>query len=134
MLFLKNILPKCLLTLFLWSSVFYFQQDKWKHFDIKNSGLPSNTIRSVTQDAKGVYWICTWDGGLTKFDGKNWKTFDTKNSGLTNNCVYFLAFDCKGNIYIGTMGGGLLIFDGKKKWKVFNQKNSGRLDLFCYTG
>ncbi|NJD23539.1 MAG: hypothetical protein FIA82_12885, partial [Melioribacter sp.] len=65
---LSNSPIKILITLFMWNSVFYFQSVNWKHFDKENSGLPTNTIRCVTQDPKGIYWIGTWDAGLVKFD------------------------------------------------------------------
>jgi ligand-binding sensor domain-containing protein len=60
-----------LITLFLLSSVLFSQPEIWKHFDKSNSGLPTNTIRSVTQDAKGNYWICRWDAGQVKYDAKS---------------------------------------------------------------
>ena len=56
----KNQLNKIFLTLFLWNSVSFLQTDNWKHFDKDNSGLPTNTIRCVTQDRRGIYWIGTW--------------------------------------------------------------------------
>lgn len=113
-----------ILTLFLWKSVSSSQVDTWMHFDKSNSGLPTNTIRCVTQDLKGIYWIGTWDSGLVKYDGKKWTVFNKKNSSLPNNCVYSITFDKKGNLYIGTMGGGLAIFDGKSKWKIYDTKSS----------
>lgn len=64
----KNQLIKILLTLFLWNSVSFLQTNNWKHFDKDNSGLPTNTIRCVTQDRKGIYWIGTWDAGAVKDD------------------------------------------------------------------
>lgn len=60
-----------LLALFFINSASFSQNLLWKHFDKSNSGLPSNTIRCVTQDKFGIYWIGTWDSGLVKFDKKN---------------------------------------------------------------
>ncbi|HOI30926.1 MAG TPA: two-component regulator propeller domain-containing protein [Melioribacteraceae bacterium] len=109
---------------FILNSVAVAQAGNWIQFDTTNCGLPSNTIRCVTQDPAGNYWIGTWDKGLVKYDGKNWSVFNKENSPLPHNCVYSIAFN-NGHIYIGTMGGGLAVFDGNSEWKVFNEKNSG---------
>lgn len=101
----------------------FSQKNFWVHFDSTNSGLPSNTIRLVTQDPNGNYWIGTWDAGLIKFDGSNWSIYNKNNSPLPHNSVYSVAFH-NGNIIIGTMGGGLAIFDGNSNWKIYNEKNS----------
>lgn len=115
---------KNLLLLFItFISNTFAQKAQWVHFDSTNSSLPTNTIRCVTQDAKGIYWIGTWDAGLLRFDGNNWTLFNKQNSPLPHNCVYSIAFD-KENILIGTMGGGLAIFDGKSDWKIYNESNS----------
>ena len=113
----KNQLIKILLTLFMWNSVSFLQTDNWKHFDKENSGLPTNTIRCVTQDQKGIYWIGTWDAGLVKFDGKNWTVYNTKNSGLPNNCVYSITFDKKENF---------TLVQWEEVWQYSTGKNHGK--------
>jgi ligand-binding sensor domain-containing protein len=132
MIFRQNLFL-IIITLFLRNSVSFSQDNTWKHFDKANSGLPTNTIRCVTQDSRGIYWIATWDSGLVKYDGKKWTVFNTQNSGLPNNCVYSITFDKKGKLYIGTMGGGLAIFDGKSKWKIYDVKNSKIPENWIYS-
>jgi ligand-binding sensor domain-containing protein len=101
------------------------QSQDWVNLTKENSGLPTNSIRQVVQDKKGIYWIATVDSGLVRFDGKTWKVFNTKNSPLPNDYVYTITFDKKGALWIGTYGGGLVFFDSKDRWKIYNQKNSG---------
>jgi ligand-binding sensor domain-containing protein len=113
-----------LFCLFFLSDYSLSQNNIWLHFDKTNSGLPTNTIRCVTQDFSGNYWIGTWDAGLVKFDGKKWSLFNKDNSPLPHNCVYSITFDNNGKIYIGTMGGGLAIFDGTSNWVTYTEKNS----------
>lgn len=118
-------LPKnfSVIILFFLVNILFSQTNKWIHFDSTNSGLPTNTIRCVTQDPKGIYWIGTWDAGLVKFDGYNWTVYNTKNSPLPHNSVYSITFhDSK--VLIGTMGGGLAIFDGTSNWEIYSEKNS----------
>lgn len=120
------------LFLFFFCGILSSQTNKWIHFDSSNSGLPSNTIRLVSQAPDGIYWIGTWDAGLVKFDGKNWTVYNKDNSPLPHNCVYSIAFN-NGNILIGTMGGGLAIFDGNSNWKIYNEKNSNIPQDWIYT-
>lgn len=120
------------LLFFIFISNTFAQNAQWVHFDSTNSSLPTNTIRCVTQDANGIYWIGTWDAGLLKFDGHNWTLYNKQNSPLPHNCVYSIAFD-KENILIGTMGGGLAIFDGKSNWKIYNESNSNIPQNWIYS-
>lgn len=80
-------------------------------YDIRD-GLSSNWITSIKQDSKGVIWVGTWGGGITKIDGQKLKIFNAKN-GLPNDNIYCIMQDAEGNILIGTSGQGLSIFKGE---------------------
>ena len=56
------------LVLILFPAQFLFAQvPSYIHFDV-TSGLPSNEIYSLHQDAKGFLWIGT-EAGLVRYDG-----------------------------------------------------------------
>ena len=59
-----------------------------KEFNIDN-GLPSNTVRCVFKDSKGLIWIGT-QSGLVRYDGKNFFVFD-ESTGLVANEVMSIA-------------------------------------------
>ena len=122
-----------LITLFFLNSISFSQLEMWKHYDKTNSGLPTNCIRQVVQDKKGIYWIATLDSGLVRFDGKNWKVYNKSNSPIPHNYIYSIDFDKFGYIWIGTYGGGLVRFNGKDDWKIFNESNSGLPCNWIYT-
>ncbi len=39
-----------------------------------DTGLSSNSVISIAQDAQGFMWFGTW-GGLNRYDGSSFKTF-----------------------------------------------------------
>jgi ligand-binding sensor domain-containing protein len=75
-------------------------------------GLPSNTIRAIYKDSRGLLWIGT-EGGLCSFDGINYKVFNETN-GLKHNSIWSIAEDEKSNLWLSLYGKGLAKYDGKK--------------------
>lgn len=74
-------------------------------------GLPSNHIRSFTEDFEGRVWAGTIGGGIAVFDdGKLFKIIDEK-SGIVSNDVKTLLLRSNGNIWVGT-DSGISICDG----------------------
>jgi ligand-binding sensor domain-containing protein len=84
--------------------------------------IPSANLYDMTQDNKGVYWICS-DAGLLKFDGKDFVVLDSKAVGPASVHTRSIVIDKKGTLWIGTADKGLSSFDGKT-WKHYNMKNS----------
>jgi ligand-binding sensor domain-containing protein len=78
-----------------------YHQGKWDYLDTSNSALPSNEVRAIRTDTKGVVWLGT-DEGLVSFDGKRWTRYDKANSGLPGNKIRTIAFDKKGAVWVGT--------------------------------
>lgn len=77
---------------------------------------PLNSISSFIQDRFGIFWICTVDAGVIKFDPKtevfnNYKQELNNSKSLSTNHTISVQEDKKGNIWIGTYGGGLNRFD-----------------------
>ncbi len=67
--------------------------DKY-HYDYISveDGLPNENIDGLFQDDKGFVWICSFGGGLARYDGKSFVKFSTKtqtplrNSLVTESC------------------------------------------------
>jgi len=70
------------------------------------SGLPLNTITSLSQTRDGYIWVGTL-AGLSRFDGIRFETFTKQNSPLTSDRISSLCADSGGVLWIGTEGGGL---------------------------
>ena len=85
-----------------------------------NDGLPSNSIRCIYKDSRGLLWIGT-DAGLCCFDGKTYKVFN-ENNGLKHNSVWSIVEDEQNNLWLSLYGEGLAKYDGKK-FTFYNDKN-----------
>jgi len=79
----------------------------WTELD----GLPSNSIRSIYEDAEGVLWVGTYDGGLGRFADGKWTHYNTKN-GLFDNGVFQILEDEHDNLWMSSNRG---IFSVDKK-------------------
>jgi len=93
------------LNISLWS-----QRPPFKEFNVDN-GLPSNMVRCVFKDSKGLIWIGT-QSGLVRYDGKNFFVFD-ESTGLVANEVWSIIEDGFGNLWFGTYGKGVVKYNGK---------------------
>lgn len=82
-----------------------------KHIDITN-GLPSNNVRCIFKDSRGLLWIGT-ENGLSLFDGKEFKVF-TVNDGLAGNDIWDIVEDQNNDLWMSCYGKGLSKFDGKR--------------------
>lgn len=85
------------------------------HYEAED-GLPSNTIRCITQDSRGFMWFGT-DNGLCRFDGYTFKVFQTSaedSTGLGSNYIYSLLEDSQRNFWIGT-DEGLFLYDPEEE-------------------
>ena len=77
------------------------------------SGLLSNQVNTIVQDADGYIWTGTTDG-LQRFDGTRYKTFTHKEndlSSLPSNPVWQLLMDKKKNLWVLMSDGTVGIFD-----------------------
>ena len=99
----------------------------------KGNNPKSNVIiTKIIVDIFANKWICSYYGGLTKFDGTNWTIYNTENSGLPSNEITSIASDINGNIWIGSQYNGLIKYDGKS-WEIYNNENSELLDNYIHT-
>lgn len=85
-----------------------------------NDGLPSNTIRCIYKDSRGLLWIGT-DAGLCCYDGVNYKVLNETN-GLKHDRVWAIIEDEQNNLWLSLYGKGLAKYDGKA-FTYFDDKN-----------
>jgi signal transduction histidine kinase/ligand-binding sensor domain-containing protein len=76
------------------------QFTRWTERD----GLPSDNVRSIYQDAQGVFWIGTYDGGLGRYSEGHWTRYTQKN-GLFDNGVFQTLEDSRGNLWMSSNRG-----------------------------
>ena len=61
-------------------------------------------VSTIFQDLEGVFWIGTWGGGITRYDGRTFTTYTTAD-GLADNRVMSSHQDQSGRLWLGTNGG-----------------------------
>ena len=76
-------------------------------------GLAGMLIEDIFQDRRGLLWIATADGGVSRFDGELFESFGLAQ-GLPHLTVMTIAEDPVGRLWFGTLGGGLAAFDGRR--------------------
>ena len=78
-----------------------------------SDGLAGMQVEDIYQDRRGLLWIATADGGISRFDGTRFDTFNMAD-GLPHPTVMAIAEDAAGKLWFGTLGGGLAGFqDGQ---------------------
>jgi ligand-binding sensor domain-containing protein len=99
----------CIL-LMLGEHLIFAQKLYTRNISITN-GLPSNAIRDIFKDSRGIMWFGT-ESGLCRYDGINLKTY-TKDDGLAGNRVQSITEDASGNLWMACYGSGISMFDGQ---------------------
>lgn len=85
-----------------------------------NDGLPSNTIRCIYKDSRGLLWIGT-EAGLCSYDGINYKVYNETN-GLKHDRIWAIVEDEQNNLWLSLYGKGLAKYDGKT-FTYFDKEN-----------
>ena len=75
-----------------------------------SDGLGGMQVEDIYQDRRGLLWIATADGGISRFDGTRFDTFNMAD-GLPHPTVMAIAEDAAGKLWFGTFGGGLASFE-----------------------
>ena len=95
------------------SGIAKWDEGTWTFLDASNSGLPSNSVHSLTHDADGNLWVGTCGGGVGRFDGRDWTIFTDSNSGLVDQyCVEAIHIDPQDHAWFGTQYGGIAVYQG----------------------
>src|ERR1700721_1439831 len=69
-----------------------------------HEGLPSAAVRSCYEDAGGVLWVGTYDGGLGRYADNRWTRF-TKDDGLFDNGAFQILEDAHANLWMSSNRG-----------------------------
>ena len=75
-------------------------------------GLAGMHVEDIYQDRRGLLWISTVDGGVSRFDSARFETLGLKD-GLPNLSVMTIAEDVDGRMLFGTFGDGIAAYDGR---------------------
>jgi len=75
-------------------------------------GLPSATVRAVTEDAQGYLWLAT-DGGACRSEGHAFETFDERQ-GLPGSSVTTLHRAADGTLWAGMADGAIARWDCRR--------------------
>ncbi|WP_298764481.1 histidine kinase [uncultured Polaribacter sp.] len=113
----------------IWSFSFAQKQTNYT----TETGLPSNHIYKVLQDAKGFIWIAT-DKGLAKYNGTKIKTFTTKN-GLATNDVWGLNVTPDGKVWFQSKAikvgyienDSVFTFESEKKGEILSSRYTNQI-------
>ncbi len=79
------------------------QQILFRHYSVPE-GLPSSTVRAITQDRQGYLWFGT-KNGLSRFDGYQFRNFQFRtddSSSLGNNFIHCITVFDSTHLWIGT--------------------------------
>ncbi len=80
-----------------------YDRTNWSFFTSYNSGLPDNSIHSLTTDTSDVLWIGTQNSGVVNYDGTIFNI--VSNIVLPSNFVPSILIDKSDNKWIGTILG-----------------------------
>jgi len=87
-------------------------------------GLAHQVVRDVALAPDGTYWMATWGGGISRFDGSKWETINEEKT-LSDFMIRCLMFDRDGSLWVGTPE-GIRHFDGRQ-WRVYTSENTPEL-------
>lgn len=90
------------------------EKDHWQYFNTANSGLPYNTVLTLTEGSPGTLWVGTSrsadvGGALASFNGQDWHAFETDNSGASGAEPLAIVVT-NGEVWTATRTAGIDIF------------------------
>ena len=77
----------------------------------ERDGLASNHVRAIVEDAQGMLWIGTYDGGLSRYADGKFVNYTTQN-GLFSNGVFQILEDGSGWFWMSSNQG---IYRGSRR-------------------
>ena len=101
------------------------------------NAIPSNTVRSITEDSENNIWLGLQNGGIVRFDHEKEEFYQLELPGFENQktvSVRALYEDRNKNLWIGTEKEGIYIYSLKNKsWKIIKADNYSRFSLSSNT-
>ena len=97
--------------------------DSLRHFKNPSQRMNSNLITGITKSNDGHFWIFSFDGDITRIDGKSKKILSQeRNINLSRSTCAFTADN--GKIWLGSQNNGLYIFSHEEQsWTNVNEQN-----------
>lgn len=83
-----------------------FSMEPFSH----NSELKNMVIKAIEIDSKKNLWICTYETGLARYNGKELSWYNREN-GLPVNSILSACSDQFGCVWFGTGGGGIVKYN-----------------------
>ena len=87
-----------------------YRSTRVTHLTNKN-GLTDNNAADILEDKRGNIWIGTFNGGVSKFDGRTYTNF-TKDGVIKGTETYNFYEDSHGTIWFSAEGYGVYRYDG----------------------
>ncbi len=92
-----------------------------------NDGLASNNSRNIAFQGDTVF-VCSYDNGLSRFDGTSWTVIKKSDNGLPSNEIKEITVDKNKNLWLNcSLSNGknsLVKYDGNS-WVTYNSDNTG---------
>ncbi len=111
--------------------VSYYKNNHWYNYHVKNSGIGSNWVKSITLDNDNNVWFSAVDenskytqpGYISKFNGTEWTLYNKYTDPIINNSYIMekLVFDKNNNLWF-IKDGGIVKYDGTI-WQYMNPPN-----------
>jgi diguanylate cyclase (GGDEF)-like protein len=87
--------------------LYRYKDGELKHWTTKD-GLVNNVVSSTYEDKRGILWITTNDGSLSRLDGDQLFSFGSEH-GLMQSSAYAILEDGAHNLWISGAGGMLRV-------------------------
>ena len=95
---------------------------EWTQF-AEADASPSGAVTAMTEAGDGAVWFGTWNGGVSRYDGRNWRTFSDLE-GLPSNRVQAVTSAPDGSVWVGTQAGvARYLSQGAGTWEVFTEED-----------
>lgn len=100
------------------------ESGEFTNFNVTNSNLPSNMIRTVHfSKSTNSLWLGTVNGGLCEYDNDSFTIWNMNNSNIPDNTIYAINEDGNGVFWLGTQNGGIAKFENNQ-FEIWNTQNS----------
>lgn len=106
----------------LWTGLYIYNGETWKHFDSTTTNFPSIHSTCVSHDRTGNIWVGT-PKGLVKFDGLNFSSYTKSNSSIPEETIEDISVDKNNNLWVAAIN-KIYKYDGMA-WQSFSKSDYG---------
>jgi len=89
----------------------------------KTEGLPSDEIKEIMENEDGTYWIATYEGGLSLYNGESINTYNYDQ-------IFNIAKDQEGRLWLGTAD-GMVVLDFENNIETSFFRGNAITDVYC---